>query len=320
MRGCPNHCRFCQAKAQYYPLRIRNIDSILDLAWRTYLNTGYEELSLSGLSVTDYPDINKLTASLVSLFKEEAVSVSLPSLKAKNISGDLSSIIAMIKKTGLTFAPEAATDKLRRVIGKDFHTEDFFKNLEESYRCGYQHVKLYFMIGLPQEEESDLTAIVDFSKKVSDLRRKIAKGPAEVNISINNLIPKPHTPFQWLSMQSLEGIASKQDYIRGKINNKCLKVNFHNRYMSILEAVFSRGDRRLGQVILSSFKKGARFDAWGAHFLYSRWQEAFQEHNIYMEFYLEQKNKDNILPWDFIDVGISKDFLIQESEKIKYCS
>lgn len=319
MRGCPNSCRFCQARVQYYPLRLRSRDNILDLAQRTYSNSGYEELSLCGLSVTDYPEVDKLTDCLVSLFKEEAVSVSLPSIKPKNISGNLSSAIALVKKTGLTFAPEAGTDRLRRVIGKDFPTDHFFNNLEESYRSGYQHVKLYFMIGLPSEENSDLEAIVDFSSQVSELRKRVSKSPAQVNISINNLIPKPHTPFQWLGMQGEEAILSKQEYIKKRIRNSRLRASFHDCQMSILEAVFSRGDRRLGEVILLSFKKGARFDAWGTHFLFSRWQDAFQECRLDMNFYLREKSKNDILPWDFIDTGINAVSLRNEADKINGC-
>jgi radical SAM family uncharacterized protein len=316
MRGCPNKCRFCQAKSQYFPFRQRNISNVLNLAYDTYKNTGYEEISLCGLSVSDYSGMEELLRCLVDSFKEKAISVSLPSLKPKTMVGEFSSLIASIKKTGLTFAPEAATEKLRAILNKDFDTVDFFKVIEQAYLSGYQHIKLYFMIGLPSEEDGDLDAIIDFSQRVSQTRGKVAKGPAQVNISVNTLIPKPHTPFQWLKMQDLEGIKYKQDYLKRKAKNKRLKISFHNRYLSILESVLSRGDRRLSRVILSAFNKGARFDAWGDHFVFDRWQEAFKECGLDYNYYLREKSRDEVLPWDFLDVGISKDMLVAEFDKL----
>ena len=319
MRGCPNRCRFCQARSQYFPFRTRELNNILDIAADTYAATGYEEISLSGLSVSDYSNIEKLLESLVGLFKEKAVSLSLPSIKPKTMIGKISTLISTIKKTGLTFAPESATERLRQVLGKDFNLQDFFKGIEQAYASGYQHVKLYFMIGLPQEREEDLDAIIEFSNNVSQLRRKVNRAPAQVNISVNTLIPKPHTPFQWLNMEGLDTIKSKQDYLKEKINqHKRLKLSLHNRYMSVLEGIFSRGDRRLSQVVYSAFKRGARFDAWNDYFNWNIWQDAFSECNINPEFYLRQRKKSELLPWDFIDVGLSKEALEKEAEKINY--
>ncbi|MDI6605741.1 MAG: TIGR03960 family B12-binding radical SAM protein, partial [Candidatus Omnitrophota bacterium] len=202
MRGCPNSCRFCQARAQYFPPRTRKITNILALAEQAYAGSGYEEISLGGLSVSDYPRIEELVRELGSLFNHRGVSISLPSIKAKKTVGSLLSLIAKLKKTGLTFAPEAGTDRLRRIIAKDFDEEVFFASLKEAYLAGYQHVKLYFMIGLPFEENSDLDGIIDFANKVSDLKRQLKGGPASVNVSINTFIPKPHTPLQWFRMES----------------------------------------------------------------------------------------------------------------------
>lgn len=316
MRGCPNRCRFCQARSGYFPFRQRGIKNILNLAQDLYKYTGYEEISLGGLSVSDYSGVEELLIGLIDLFKHKAVAVSLPSIKAKVMVGNLSSIIAKIKKTGLTFAPEAGSERLRKIIAKDFNEQDFFKAIEEAYLCGYQHVKLYFMIGLPFEEEKDLDAIVDLSTKVSQLRTKAKLMPAQVNISITTLIPKPHTPLQWFKMEEIDNIKHKQDYLKNKIRNKRLRLSFHNRYMSFLEGILSRGDRRLSQVIFYAFKRGARFDAWGNYFVFENWLSAFKEANIDPYFYLKEKSRDELLPWDFMDVGIDKEGLITEFNKV----
>ena len=316
MRGCPNHCRFCQARQQYSPLRYRDIEQVLDLAQQLYKRTGYEEISLGGLSVSDYPGIEELIKRMTGLFKEKGISIALPSVKPRNMLGNLSSLIAATKKTGLTFAPEAGSQKLRDILGKDFNLDEFFKALEQAYSNGYQHVKLYFMIGLPGEEAADLDAIVDFATKVSELKRAISKSPAQVNISINWLIPKPHTAFQWLGMGDLEMIKEKQEYIRKKLKNRRLKLSFHNKYMSFLEAVFSRGDRRLAGVVYSAFKKGARFDSWSSFFLFERWQACFDEAGINPLVYLRPKPAEQLLPWDFLDTGVNKSRLWDEFKKV----
>ncbi|MFH0935323.1 MAG: TIGR03960 family B12-binding radical SAM protein [Candidatus Omnitrophota bacterium] len=268
MRGCPNSCRFCQARAQYFPCRVRGIENILDLAKQAYAKSGYEEVSLAGLSVSDYPQIEELVRKLSALFNDKMVSISLPSIKAKKTVGCIVSLIAKLKKTGLTFAPEAGTQKLRKVIDKDFDEEAFFSSLKEAYLSGYQHVKLYFMIGLPFEDNSDLDGIIDFALRVSELKKQVKGTAAAVNISVNTFIPKPHTPLQWFVMEGPDVIKQKQEYLSKSVNNKRLKINFQNRYMSFLEGVFSRGDRRLSRVISCAFRKGARFDAWGGLFLF----------------------------------------------------
>ncbi|MFA5276305.1 MAG: radical SAM protein, partial [Candidatus Omnitrophota bacterium] len=316
MRGCPNRCRFCQARSQYYPLRIRKAEKILELAKQAYKNSGYEEISLGGLSVSDYPKIEEVSACLLDAFKDEAVSVSLPSIKAHAYVGNLSSIIAKVKKTGLTFAPEAGSDKLRNLLLKDFDEKEFFRALLEAYGAGYQRVKLYFMVGLPFETDADLDAIADFSRRVSEERRKVAKGAAEVNISINTLIPKPHTAFQWFGMSSPEEMQRKYDYLKAKVKSRHLKLNFHNRQMSMLEGILSRGDRRLSVVILNAFKKGAKFDAWSDHFDFQKWAQAFAETGVDPAAYLKERNRDSSFPWDFLDVGINKDSLRLEFDKL----
>lgn len=316
MRGCPNSCHFCQARSQYFPFRQRQPEQVLSLAAALYNSTGYEELSLAGLSVGDYSNIEKLLVCLIDMFKKKAVSVSLPSLKPKTMVGNLSSLIATIKKTGLTFAPEAGSLRLRKILGKNFDSQGFFTAIEQAYISGYQRIKLYFMIGLPSEEKEDLDAIIEFCHSASLLRKKAHKNAALINISVNTLIPKPHTPFQWFAMQGLEGIKDKQDYLRNRMNNKKFKLSFHNRYMSILEGILSRGDRRLSEVIYRAFKQGAKFDAWADHFRFEKWQEAFYECKIDPAFYLQKKPLDVALPWDFLDTGISKEDLGRDYNKV----
>ncbi len=316
MRGCPNRCRFCQARSQYFPLRQRQVKNLLNLADELYKNSGYEEISLGGLSVSDYTQMKELLELLISRFKEKAISVSLPSIKPKIILGELTDLISTIKKTALTFAPEAATERLRSIIGKDFREDDFLKTVEKAYASGYQHIKLYFMVGLPYEEKDDLEAILEFARNASELSRKIKGRPAQVNISINTLIPKPHTPLQWFGMLPLDEIKNKQDYLRDKTKNRKMKLSFHNRFMSFLEGVFSRGDRRLSEVVFCAFKKGARFDGWDEHFEFNKWIEAFKECNIDPDFYIRERGIDEILPWDFLDVGVSKKELVAEFNKV----
>ncbi len=315
MRGCPNRCCFCQARSQYYPLRIRSQEQVKLLANAACLASGYEEISLAGLSVSDYPQFGKLVEDLIKIYKEQAINLTLPSLKAKALLGNVSTLIAKIKKTGLTFAPEAGTERLRNAIGKDFSAEEFYSAVQVAYQAGYQHLKLYFLIGLPTEGENDLQEIIDFAAKASELRRIVSGSPAAINISVNPLIPKPHTPFQWLKMESMQVIKDKQDYLRSHCKNKRLKFNFHNLEMGFLEGVLSRGDRRLSQVILSAYKKGARFDAWSNYFSFSKWQEAFLENKVDPESYLCEKPQNSLLAWDFIDTGIDKETLLRELNK-----
>ena len=315
MRGCPNHCRFCQARSQYFPLRFRESGQILKLAQCAYESTGYEEFSLSGLSVSDYPELGKLVDQLSGAFKGRSVGLSLPSLKAKSLLGNVSGVIAKTKKTGLTFAPEAGSERLRQALAKDFSEDDFFKAIEEAYQAGYQHLKLYFLIGLPNEKDEDLDAIIDFSRRASELRRKVCGQAALINISVNGLIPKPHTALQWLPMQSMEALKQKEDYLRDHNRNRRLHFSFHNRQMGYLEGVLSRGDRRLSRVIKNVYKKGARFDAWSDHFSLGLWLEAFKEENINPDTYLQGIPVDRPLPWDFLDLGIDKDIMVSEFNK-----
>jgi radical SAM family uncharacterized protein len=311
-RGCPNRCRFCQARSCYFPLRYRGQSHVLETAQQYYNQTGYDEISLAGLSVSDYPDLPGLVGHMVGAFKDKGVSISLPSIKPKTFLSCMSSLIATVKKTGLTFAPEAATERLRQVIGKDFDETEFFQMLDGVYRCGYQHIKLYFMIGLPHETEADIEAIAQFASRVSSARKTAAGQSAAVNVSVNTVIPKPHTPFQWVRMLSLEQMQQAQRALMSKTNNRKIKMAFHDRSMNFLEGVFSRGDRRLSRVIKAAYAKGCTFDGWSEHFKFNAWLEAFGESGIDPVQYLRQRNIDECLPWDVIDVGIAKDTLVME--------
>lgn len=313
MRGCPHRCRFCQARSQYFPFRVRKMDRILKLAEEMYRSTGYEEVSLVGLSVSDYPGIEEAVQALVRLFNRKAVSISLPSMRPKSQIGNIPRLIASIKKTAFTFAPEAATEKLRKIIGKDFDMQGLFEMLEQIYASGYQRVKLYFMIGLPGEEKGDLDAIVECAQQVSLLRKKLGKPAAEVTVSINAIIPKAHTPFQWIGAPGMESVIEKQNYLLSRVRNcRRIKLDFHNPWMAVLEGVFSRGDRKLCEVVLNAFRNNARFDSWQNHFSFEAWERAFRQAGIGIDSYLAPKDTDAFLPWDFIDIGISKDSLRQE--------
>lgn len=316
MRGCPNRCRFCQARAQYYPFRQRKKETVIELARTAYRHTGYEEIAFAGLSVSEHRDLEAILQVLIPEFKADAVAFSLPSIKPKLVVESLSSLIATIKKTGLTFAPEAATERLRNILGKDFDPDDFFSVLRKAFAAGYQRVKLYFMTGIPSETPEDLDAIADLSFRVSRLPKEIGRGQAFVNLSINTLIPKPHTCFQWQRMESIEEIQKKQGAIRAKIRNPKIKVDFHNPHRSFLEGAICRGDRRLSEVIYRAFINGARFDGWEEHFSFDIWKKAFEESRLDPQIYLREKQREEMLPWDFIDTGISKEYLRQEAEKI----
>lgn len=304
MRGCPNRCRFCQARQLYFPFRKRSPDNLLKLADESLRSSGYEEIALSGLSVSDYPGIEKLAEMFINTFKERCVSISLPSIKPRDVVAGLSSSIAAFKKTSLTFAPEAASERLRSILGKNFDLGNFSETVKHLQPLGYKHIKLYFMIGLPTETESDLDAIADFCLSVSDLGRESGGRPIQLNISINTLIPKPHTAFQWFAMEHPEKVKYKQNYLKQRFSRyKKMKLSFHDVQLSYLEALLSRGDRRLSRVILDVFKRGAKFDAWEEHFDFEKWQAAFKESGIDPEFYLREKDKSDLLPWGFLDLG-----------------
>jgi radical SAM family uncharacterized protein len=321
MRGCPHRCRFCQARSYFSPLRIRSPRAVFNLAKRLYKLSGYEQISLLSLSTSDYPFMEGLIGNLIKYFSRRAVSISLPSVRPKNITEGISQLLSSQRKTGLTFAPEAGTEKLRRVINKNISEEELVDAAKGAYKAGYQRIKLYFMIGLPREEESDLEAIINLSSKLSFLRKDFQRQAAQINLSVSTFIPKPHTPFQWVSMSTIDDIKVKHSYLRRLINsgpglgNK-LNINFHGVHTSVLEAALSRGHRRLSKVILSAFNKGAQFDQWSEYFNFDIWKDAFLENGLDIEKFASRSiGLDKKLIWDFIDTGINKEFLKEEFQK-----
>ena len=298
MRGCPNGCKFCQAGRIKRPVRIRPIDEILRLARETYRNTGFNEIALVSLSSSDYPDFGTLLEKISAEFTPLGVNISLPSLRVNEQLRELPRFLKRVRKSGLTMAPEAATDELRRGINKRISNDDLFAALEQAYREGWQTVKLYFMIGLPGETERDVEAIAEIVQKASDLRRAAGKGPAQVNAAISTFVPKPFTPFERAGMIDLETVYATQRLLRNKVRSRKINLKFHNPKRSILEGVFARGDRRLGAVILAAWRAGCRLDGWDECFDYDKWLDALAETGLRVEDYAcREREADEVLPW-----------------------
>jgi radical SAM family uncharacterized protein len=306
MRGCKHACKFCQAGTTYRPRRERSKETIVRIAKETYSRTGYDEITLLSLSSGDHSCIGDIIKELNGEFKEKGVSVSVPSLRIEDILSKLPALISQVKKSGLTFAPEAGSECLRKVISKNIDIEKLMEALKESYRSGWRRVKLYFMIGLPTEKEDDLDNIVKLLYRASNLRREIDGKDAQVTASINAFVPKPHTPFQWEPMESIDVLSGKKNFLRKSIKSRYVEIDFNSFHMGYLEAVFARGDRRLSNVVYEAWKRGARFDGWKEHFNFNLWIESFKENSLDPDFYASRRRSpDEILPWDFIDIGLS---------------
>jgi len=306
MRGCPNNCSFCQARASFFPLRVLGAEKILEVVRKLYSRTGYEAVSLLSLSSSDHPCLTEMVKALTDEFKQKGVSISLPSLRAKNLVGELSGILADMRKTSLTFAPEAGSERLRKLIHKNLDIDELIEVSRRAFSSGYRLLKLYFMIGLPTETNEDLDQIRDLCVKLSQMKKEISHHPAELNVTISNFIPKPHTPFEDEGVVSYEEFLAKQEYLKGLFRGYrgFIHLKFHDARMSFIEALFSRGDRCLSGVILSAFQKGAKFDAWEELFNFSIWQEALTDNKIDTAAYLSSKKHSDNRAWDFIDVGI----------------
>ncbi len=321
-RGCIRGCRFCQAGFIYRPVRERSAEKLSDIAKKLIDSSGYNEISLTSLSTSDYTDLPNLTDKLIEEMEKRKVNLSLPSLRIDSFSLDLMEKAQKVRKSGLTFAPEAGTQRLRDVINKGVTEEDLIKSATLAFSGGWSGVKLYFMMGLPTETMEDVEGIADLGNKVVDAymsvpKEKRGKG-LNVTISTSFFVPKPFTPFQWEPQESIEEYTEKQKVLKSKIKNKYISYNWHDSKLSLLEAVFARGDRRLCNVLLKAWQKGCKFDAWGEHFKYDAWMEAFSESDVDVHFYANRKRSyDEILPWDHIDIGVSKDFFIKEMEKAK---
>ncbi|QXM05767.1 TIGR03960 family B12-binding radical SAM protein [Crassaminicella indica] len=321
-RGCTRGCRFCQAGIIYRPVRERSLYKVKELAHELIKNTGYEELSLASLSTSDYSEIIPLIRHLIDEYAGKKIGLSLPSLRLDKFPLEVLEEIQKVRKTGLTFAPEAGTQRLRDVINKGITEKDLIDACENAFSLGWNNVKLYFMIGLPTETYEDLDGIVDLAKKVVDAyyrtpKEKRGKG-LNVTISTSNFVPKPFTAFQWHPQDTIEKLKEKQKYLKEKLRHKNIKYNYHDAKTSFLEAVFARGDRRLGKALIKGWENGCKFDGWGDFFEYDKWMKTFEECNIDPAFYANrERSYEEILPWDFIDIGVTKKFLIRENEKAK---
>ena len=313
-RGCTRGCRFCQAGYLYRPVRERSPEKILETIKAVLKNTGYDEISLLSLSSADYGCISDLLKNLMTTFEAERVAVSLPSLRVGSLTRELIDEIVKVRKTGFTLAPEAGTERLRKVINKGITEEDLVLNSRNAFEAGWRVIKLYFMIGLPTETMDDVLGIAEMSAQVKRAGKGTGHG-GDVTVSVGSFVPKPHTPFQWEPQISCREIEEKQRFLRGELRKRKLAFKWHDASLTFLEGVFARGDRRLARVLLEARKLGCRFDGWGEHHDIKKWQQAFETAEVDPEFYLRRREYDEILPWDRLDCGVSTDYLLEELKK-----
>ncbi|MDS1004067.1 TIGR03960 family B12-binding radical SAM protein [Clostridium sporogenes] len=321
-RGCTRGCRFCQAGMIYRPIREKKTESLLELSDKLVKNTGYDEITLSSLSICDYSDIQNLVFSMVERHKEGKVGVTLPSLRIDSFSVDLIKEIQKVRKTGLTFAPEAGSQRMRDVINKGVTEENLMNSVKSAFESGWSTIKLYFMLGLPYETLEDVVGIAELGQKVVEkyyeVPKEVRKKGLKVTISTSIFVPKPFTPFQWVPQDTMEDVRKKIEAVRGAIKSKQITYNWHESLVSYMEAIFARGDRRICDVLIKAFEKGARFDGWNQYFDFNIWKEALEECNVDGDFYAyRQREYDEIFPWDFVDTGVSKEFLMKENERAK---
>lgn len=316
-RGCTHGCRFCQAGMIYRPIREKSTERLVELAEKLILSTGYDTISLSSLSSCDYSALNLLISSLMDEFEEKNVGISLPSLRLDSFSIDILKEIEKVKKSGLTFAPEAGTQRLRDVINKGVSEEDLVQAVTYAFNEGWSRVKLYFMIGLPTETEEDLIGIKDMSYLVRDIYfnrpNEEKRGSFQMTASASCFVPKPFTPFQWVSQDSIEEFKEKIYKIKNSIRDKKVNFNYSDANVSYLEGIFARGDRRLSKLLIKAWEKGCKYDGWSDQFKFDLWLEALDETNIDGDFYgRRERDLEEVLPWDFINPGVTKEYLIKE--------
>jgi radical SAM family uncharacterized protein len=321
-RGCTRGCRFCQAGMIYRPVREKCTAKIIENTDKLLKSTGYEEVSLTSLSICDYSDIQNLVFSMVEKYEKDKIGVSLPSLRVDSFSVDLIKQIQKVRKTGLTFAPEAGTQRMRDIINKGVTEENLMESARSAFSSGWSTIKLYFMIGLPYETEEDIAGIADLGQKVVNeyfnVPKDVRKKGLRVNLSTAIFVPKPFTPFQWEPQIRMEDVNAKIRVLRSSIKSKAISYSWHETPVSYLEAVVARGDRRVCDLIVKAFEKGAKFDGWTEYFKFDIWMEALKESGVDGDFYAHRKREyDEILPWDFIDIGVNKAYLIEENEKAK---
>lgn len=319
-RGCIRGCRFCQAGFIYRPVREKSADTVNRQAKALCENTGYDEISLSSLSTSDYTELEPLLNQMLCWTEPNEISLALPSLRVDNFSKELLDKINHVRKSGLTFAPEAGTQRLRDVINKNVTEEEIFRTCRTAFEGGYTAVKLYFMLGLPTESDEDLKGIADLGQRIIDLfyslpERPKGKSPS-VSISVSTFVPKPFTPFEFEPQIGKEEIERRQTVLKYSNKNRRVNISWHDSSTSLLEGAFARGDRRLGSVIESAFKKGCKFDSWNECFKPELWAEAFNENGLSPEFYAGRKREyTEVNPWDHLDYGVTKKFLICENER-----
>ncbi len=312
MRGCTRGCRFCHAGFATRPVRERSVREVVDVAAQALASTGYEEVSFLSLSSSDYTGISELVKKVNERFPDETIGVSLPSLRIESVSVDLMEGLKRSRATGFTLAPEAATERMRRIINKYISDEQLLDVSKEIFKRGWTTIKLYFMIGHPSETLEDVQAIVDLAHKVLNIGRDIIGGKAKVNLSVGTFAPKPQTPFQWVPMDTFEQIREKQALLQKQLR-RGIKLSWTQPEDTLLEAVLSRGDRRLADVVYTAWKNGAKFDAWGDQRRFDVWMAAFEEHGLDPKFYTHrQRRVDEIFPWDHISTAVNKKFIFRD--------
>ncbi len=325
-RGCIRGCRFCQAGMLYRPTRERSLEVLKEHARDMLKNTGHEEISLSSLSSSDYSELEGLVRFLIEEFDGQGINISLPSLRIDAFSLDVMSKVQDVRKSSLTFAPEAGSQRMRNVINKGLTEEDILEGAGQAFEGGWNKVKLYFMLGLPGEREEDIRDIAHLAEKIAERYYEIPKdqrnGKCQITVSTSFFVPKPFTPFQWVSMDSRDSFLEKAKIvnheIKEQLNRKSIKYNWHEADVTVLEGLLARGDRRVGKAIRRAYELGALYDAWSETFHYEYWQRAFAETGIDMDFYTSrERTAEEILPWDFIDIGVTKAFLLREWERSK---
>ncbi|HNU79906.1 MAG TPA: TIGR03960 family B12-binding radical SAM protein, partial [Bacillota bacterium] len=319
-RGCTRGCRFCQAGMIYRPVREREVEELVEIADRLIQSSGYEEISLSSLSTSDFSKLNELVERLVSKYKSSRIGLSLPSLRIDSFSLKLVQEVQKVRKSGLTFAPEAGTQRMRDVINKGVDEEDLLNSVGAAFETGYSSVKLYYMIGLPAETMEDIQGIADLTFKVVDRYYRVPKEKRgkglNVTASASSFVPKPFTPFQWEPQDTINTLIEKQRYLQKAIKKKQITFNWHEPYVSYMEAVFARGDRRLCDVLIKAWELGCKFDGWDQYFDYEAWMQAFKDTGADPDFYAARRRElDEVLPWDHIDVGVTKKYLRGEYKK-----
>ncbi|QSX06416.1 TIGR03960 family B12-binding radical SAM protein [Sedimentibacter sp. zth1] len=320
LRGCIRGCRFCQAGMLYRPFREKKVDTLVKQAENLIDATGHEELTLASLSSSDHSCICDLSTQLLEKYEKRKIGISLPSLRLDSITFDLIEKLQEVKKSGLTFAPEAGTQRMRDVINKNLTEEQILNPVKTAFDLGWSTVKLYFMIGLPTETTEDVMAIKDLAYKVKDLffdrPKEDIKGNLRVTVSAACFVPKPFTPFQWVAQNTMEEFYDKAKMLDREIRDKKVVYNYHAPKTSYIEAVFARGDRKVADVLIKAWEKGCKFDGWNEWFKFNTWMETFEEIGVDPDFYATRRRETTEnLPWDFIDIGVEKSFLIKEYEQ-----